>query len=325
LSVSDGRFGIGIDLGGTTFGIGFFDATGALVDRASYATPKTEDANAIADVLARASREQASGIGGLDNVVGLAVGFPGPVDPEAGVVKKAPNVHCLAGYPLTSALQGRLGIAGVHLQNDAYCATLAELRWGAGKDVENLLMFTLGTGVGGGVAMANRVIRGPRQILGEVGHIIVDPEGRTCGCGSVGCLEAMAARDGIVDMAARVMQSGRKTVLSELVGSDQTRLSPQIVTQACRQGDKAAIEIYERVGFLLGVALCNCIVLCDPDLVVIGGGIAAAGDYIFEPLKRTVAARSLISGFDVENIVAAQFGNDAGIYGAGALAWELAV
>jgi len=323
LTQSSGKYGIGIDIGGTTFSIGVFDANGALVDDGSYDTPVTTDADAIADRLANTAQSHADGRpGGLGNVVGIAVGFPGPVDPGAGVVKKAPNVHCLEGYALTEALAQRLGETRVHLQNDAYCATLAELRWGAGKDVENLLMFTLGTGVGGGVAMDNQVIRGPRQILGEVGHLIIVPDGRKCGCGGFGCLEAVAAKQGIIDLACRAIQSGRKTLLIDLVDGDQSAITPQVITEACRQGDQAALEVYEQVAFYLGIALCNCIVLTDPDIIVIGGGIAAAGEFIFEPLKRTVAARSPISGYDVSKIVPATFGNDAGIHGAGALAWE---
>jgi glucokinase len=323
LGAQQDRFAVGIDLGGTTFAIGHFAPGGSLIARQQHETPSCEGADCIADAIASAVH---AGIEqrGADTraLAGVAIGFPGPVDPDAGVVKMAPNIHQLTGYPLSKELSRRLDGPAVHLQNDAYCATLAELRWGAGREVDNLLMFTLGTGVGGGVALNNRVIRGPRQILGEVGHLIIDPGGRLCGCGNYGCLEAVAARDGIIDLARRAMQSGRPTLLTELVEGDQDRLTPHIVAQASAAGDPAAVEVYQQVGFYIGIALCNCIVLCDPDLVVIGGGIAAAGDCLLEPIRRTVAARSLISGFDVARIVPAQYGNDAGMYGAGALAWE---
>jgi glucokinase len=322
---SKGSYGIGIDLGGTTFAVGVFDAEGGLVDRSSHDTPVTSSADVVADSVAQAARERmalpqvAEG-----SVVGLAIGFPGPVDPEAGIVKKAPNIQCLAGYPLTKALSERLGGLKVSLQNDAYCATLAELRWGAGKGSRNLLMLTLGTGIGGGIAIDGKVVRGPRQIMGEIGHMILDPAGRKCGCGNYGCFEAMAARDAIVEWAAREIQTGRPTQLLDLVEGDQRRLTPEIVSNAALAGDAAAQEVYQRVGFYIGIGICNCIVMCDPDVVVLGGGIAAAGDVLFEPVRRTVKARGLISGFDVSKIVPAQYGNLAGIYGAGALAWEQA-
>jgi len=320
-----GSIGIGIDLGGTTFTVGVFTQSGEALSHASHDTPTCGDPDRIARTLAQAAEAQAREVGApLDSVVGVAIGFPGPVDPDAGVVKKAPNIHCLAGYALTHAVADGLNGASVALQNDAYCATLAELRWGAGRGVENLVMLTLGTGIGGGVAIGNRVVRGPRQILGEVGHLIIDPNGRKCGCGCFGCVEAMAAKQAIIDLAARQMQSGRPTVLFELTGDDQEALTPETVARAAQEGDAAAIEVYDEVGLYIGLAICNCIVLADPDLVVLGGGIAAAGDVLFAPIRRTVKARSQISGFDVDNIVPAQFGNLAGIYGAGALAWEQA-
>lgn len=316
-------YSVGVDLGGTTLTVGVFDSAGALVGHGEHDTPVTDNPEVIADAIADAVRSHAgNGPSWHENIPGIAIGFPGPVDPASGIVKHAPNVQGLEGYPLADSLSERLDGLDVYLQNDAYCATLAELRWGAGRNVDNMVMLTLGTGVGGGVAMNNTVIRGPRQILGEVGHIIVDPNGRKCGCGNFGCLEAMAARDAIVEMAARAIQSRRETILIDLVNGDQTRLTPKIISTACQQGDQAAIEIYNQAGFYIGLAVCNCIVLADPDLVVIGGGIAAAGQFIIDPIKRTVAARSLISGFDAEDIVPAQYGNDAGVYGAGALVWE---
>ncbi len=320
-----GSYGIGIDLGGTTFTVGVFTQSGEALCHASQDTPSTGDPELIARALAEAAREQMAAVEApLDEVVGVAIGFPGPVDPDTGVVKHAPNIHCLAGYALTAAVSRYLDGAEVSLQNDAYCATLAELRWGAGRNVANMLMLTLGTGIGGGVALCNEVVRGPRQILGEVGHIIIDPNGRKCGCGCFGCLEAVAAKQAIIDLAASEIQSGRPTLLTELVAGDQEALTPEVVARAAEEGDAAAVSVYERIGFHIGVALCNCIVLTDPDLIVLGGGIAAAGDVLFGPIRRTVAARSLISGFDVSKIVPARFGNLAGIYGAGALAWEQA-
>ncbi len=318
-------YAVGIDLGGTTYAAGLFDSGGKLVDRVSHDTPHADNPHAVADALAATVRTQLGAQGKrLEGVPGLAIGFPGPVDPQAGVVKKAPNVPCLGGYPLTEELARRLDGIKVSLQNDAYCATLAELRWGAGKNVRNLVMLTLGTGIGGGVAINDEVIRGPRQILGEIGHMVLDPGGRRCGCGNCGCFEALAARDAIIEMAQRAIQTGKPTVLNDKVHGDQTALTPKVVTEAAEAGDGAAIEILERVGFIIGLALCTCIVLTDPDLIVIGGGIAAAGELLFEPIRRTVRARSLISGFEVDRIVPAQFGNLAGIYGAGALAWDRA-
>jgi glucokinase len=318
-------YGIGVDLGGTTFTVGTFNAQGLLVDKAEAGTPVSCEplviVRAVTDLIRARLSAQELGTGDL---AGVAVGFPGPVDPVAGVVKKAPNRPCLAGFPLASSMSQTLAPAPVWVHNDAYCATLAELRWGAGREAENLVMLTLGTGIGGGIALGNEVVRGPRQIMGELGHMILDPNGRRCGCGNYGCLEALAARDAIIELAERALQSGTETRLAELAERDPEGITPRGVAELAAAGDAAAVGVYERVGFYIGLALCNAIVACDPDLILLGGGISAAGDVLFEPVRRTVRARSLITGFDADNILPAAFQSDAGVYGAGALAWEQA-
>ncbi|MGC9317676.1 MAG: ROK family protein [Armatimonadota bacterium] len=311
----------GVDLGGTTFSVGLVTPEGDLLADQSYDTPRSED-----EPLALAA--VASAVGGLmeratvtpDQVVGVGVGIPGPVDPEAGLIKQAPNLHELDGTNAVRAIAGELSFeAPVYIGNDAFCATLAELRWGAGRDADNIVMFTLGTGVGGGIALDNRVRRGPRQIMGEVGHIIVEPGGRRCGCGNHGCLEAMVGRDGMVDQAVRLLEQGLPSVLDERGGARHERLTPKMIAEAADEGDEVALQVMNTSGHYLGIALCNCIVTTDPDLIVLGGGIAAAGEVLFEPIRRTVRHRSMISGFDVSNIVPAQLGNEAGMFGAAAL------
>ncbi len=327
---------IGIDLGGTTFGVGVLTADGELVYHESHDTPDTGDAADVIAELVKAAKaaDQASG----GRAVGVGVGIPGVVDPATGHVFVCPNLHALDGSDVGPEMERALREIGqrqaeatgqgaerhVWIHNDAFCATLAELRWGAGKEVENLLMLTLGTGIGGGVAMDNKVIRGPRMLIGEIGHLTLDPNGPKCGCGNHGCFEALAGRDAIVDLAVRKIQDGRKTMLVDMVGGDLEKLEPKTIADAAKAGDEVAIEVMERIGFWIGVGICNAIVLCDPDIVVLGGGIAAAGDVLFEPIRRTVAARSLISRgkFDPANIVPAALKEKAGVYGAAQLVWE---
>ncbi len=313
---------VGVDLGGTTFSIGIVTPEGKLIAEQSYDTPRSgaeplalfAAAAAVGGVLEQAAVKP-------EQVLGIGMGIPGPVDPDLGIIRQAPNLHELDGVNAREVMAQETGLP-VHIGNDAFCATLAELRWGAGREVENLVMFTLGTGVGGGIALDNRVRRGPRQIMGEVGHIIVEPGGRRCGCGNHGCLEAMVGRDGMVDLAVRLLEQGRCSVLAERVGARHEKLSPRVIAEAAQEGDEVALAVMERVGHYLGIALCNCIVLADPDLIVLGGGIAAAGEVLFEPIRRTVRHRSMISGFDVGRIVPAELGNDAGMLGAAALVFD---
>lgn len=319
---------VGVDLGGTTFDVGILTRDGDLIEQQSHDTPRSDgEPLALAAV--------ASAVGGImeqatikpDQLLGVGVGIPGPVDPEAGVIRQAPNMHELDGVNAVETIARGLEPGGdspvtVRIANDAYCHTLAELRYGAGRDVQNLIMFTLGTGVGGGVALDNRVRRGPRQIMGEVGHIIVEPGGRRCGCGNHGCLEAIVGRDGMIDQAVRLLEQGRPSILSERGGARHQNLSPKLIAEAADEGDEVALEIMNTCGHYIGVALCSCIVLTDPDLIVLGGGIANAGEVLFEPIRRTVRHRSMISGFDTSRIVPSELGGDAGMIGAAALIFD---
>jgi glucokinase len=173
------------------------------------------------------------------------------------------------------------------------------------------------------VALEGRVVRGPRRILGEVGHVVVRPDSeRRCGCGNFGCLETLVAKRAIIDAALYRLQQGRASLLLELSGGDPSQVSPELVAQGAEAGDALALEVYAEAGYWLGVAICSMIVLCDPDAVLLGGGIAAAGEALFGPVRRTVAQRSRISGFDPAMILPAELGNQAGMVGAAALVWE---
>ncbi len=316
---------IGIDLGGTTFAVGALDCDGKLLACNSYDTPASDQASDICDAIADAIRATVRAAGArLSQVAGFGIGIPGRADPPAGAIVVCPNLHALDGVRIVAELKRRIpSIRRGFVANDAEAAALAELRYGAAREVENLLLLTLGTGIGGGIAMDNRVIRGPRYIIGEVSHMVLDPSSkRRCGCGNFGCFETLAGKQAIIDMALHGLQEGRCSLIAELAGNDPSKVTPELIAEAARAGDELALEVYGRAGNWIGIAICSMIVLCDPDLVVLGGGIAAAGDILFEPVRRTVAQRSRISGFDPANIVPAELGNDAGVYGAAALVWE---
>ncbi len=316
---------VGVDLGGTTFDVGIVTPQGELMERQSYDTPRSgSEPQALIAVAAAVGGIMEKAAVKPDQLLGIGLGIPGPVDPDSGVIKQAPNMHELDGVNAVETVAGELDLGDgvqvkVRIGNDAYCHTLAELRYGAGRDVANLVMLTLGTGVGGGVALDNEVRRGPRQIMGEVGHIIVEPNGRRCGCGNHGCLEAIVGRDGMIDQAVRLLEQGMPSVLAEWGGRKHEKLTPKMIAEAADQGDELALEVMKTSGHYIGVALCSCIVLTDPDLIVLGGGIANAGHVLFEPIRRTVHHRSLISCFDTDNIVPSELGGESGMIGAAAL------
>lgn len=316
------RLALGLDLGGTTYGVGLLNQQGQLLASESHPTPGGE-AEALLGEIAQTALAFAARHAPEAELVGLGIGIPGPVEPQSGVVVQCPNLHVLDGVPAAAVLQAATGLP-TYLGNDACCATLAELRYGAGREIENMALLTLGTGVGGGIALNNKVYRGPRQIMGEVGHLVIEPGGPKCGCGNHGCLEALVGRQPLIDRAIALLQTGRPSRLAEVVGADHSLVDPRLIADLARKGDALCSEVMNRMGYYLGLAVCNVIVLCDPDRVVIGGGIAAAGEVIFAPLRRTVQHVSRISRFDPQRIVPAALGNEAGMYGAGALVWEQA-
>jgi glucokinase len=320
--MSEKSVALGIDTGGTAFKLGLFDQTGTKIAADKRPTPRKTDAGAILQAIAVGCQEliQAAGLS-QEALAGAGLGVPGRVDPDSGVALNCPNLKALDGVNVVLGLEQRLNLK-VRLANDAYCATLGELRYGAGRDVDNLLLLTLGTGVGGGVALNNKAVRGPRQLMGEIGHMTIVPGGRRCGCGNFGCLEAMAAKEAMVEHALRRLQAGRASLLDELTGGDDDKLSPRLISQAAEQGDAVALEVVAEVGMYVGIAICNAVIMVDPDLVLIGGGIAAAGDALFGAIRRTVQHRARISEFDPQKIIPTALGNEAGIYGAAALVWE---
>jgi glucokinase len=310
---------IGIDLGGTTFEVGLLTAAGELLDSASHRTPR-QSAAAVLDAIEAAGRDLLANHPDR-GLAGVGIGVPGHVVPETGEILNCPNLQVMNGVNAGQRLSAAFGCPA-HVANDAFCATLAELRCGAGRGVQNLLLLTLGTGVGGGVALDGKVRRGPRQLMGEIGHMTIVPGGRRCGCGSFGCLEAMAAKQAMIDNATERLQTGRPSLIDELTGGDDSAITPRIIAQAAQQGDRVAGRVIDQTGHYVGLAICNAILLVDPDLVLIGGGIAATGEILFEAIRRTVKHVGVYAQFDVSKILPAALGNEAGVYGAAALVWE---
>ena len=312
---------LGIDLGGTTFAVGLLDREGRLLAETSHQTPQSSNPEEILSELGQAATRLARDSAPEQAIAGLGIGIPGPVDPHTGLIKQCPNLHVLDGVNAGRMLQRATGLPIV-VANDAYCATLAELRHGAGRGCRYMALLTLGTGVGGGIAIENKVLRGSRQILGEVGHLIIAPGGPRCGCGNHGCLEALVGKQAIIDRAVRKLQEGRASHLGDIAGPEHERIDPRLLAELARDGDALCQEVMDETGHYLGLAICDIIVLCDPDKVILGGGIAAAGEVLFAPIRRTVQHASRISGFDPANIVAAELGNRAGMVGAASLVWE---
>ena len=310
-----GKKCIGVDVGGTSVKLGLFEVTGELLKKWEVPTNKEEQGKAIIGDIAESilqvlDQEKIP----LMDVEGAGMGVPGPVMPD-GYVEVCVNLGWRDKYPareLSDALKG----LPVKCGNDANVAALGEMWQGGGKGFTDIVMVTLGTGVGGGVIIDEKIITGKHGLGGEIGHIHVrDEETDHCNCGGVGCLEQIASATGIAREARRKMAACDTPSLMRNAGDQVTAKD---VLDAAKEGDALALEVMEIVGHYLGVALASLALTVDPQMFVIGGGVSKAGQYLIEVINRHYAHYMPIS----ENRAAiglARLGNDAGIYGAARL------
>lgn len=306
---------IGVDLGGTNTRAGLVSAEGEILGRGRRSTPLPEGAAAVVMGIADCVRDAAQD-GGIElkDTAGLGVGSPGPLDPYAGVIISPENLQCMHGVRLKDELESDLGVS-VSVDNDANMAAYGEQWLGAGRGVDHFLCVTLGTGVGGGWVSDGRLMRGFNGNAAEVGHITVDHNGPQCLCGNHGCLEKYASATAMVDWAVkRIREEAPETVLTV------EGLTTKALFDAAEQGDTFAQEMWESTGTLLGVGLVSLVNVTNVEMVALAGGMAAAGDWIFEPAKRTFLERGTVGVKEHVRIVPASLGDDAGIFGAARLA-----
>jgi glucokinase len=313
------RTAIGIDIGGTNIRLGLVDELGNIIERRRY---KTEAVDGVGAVVAKLK-------GGMESLMefaadnrleirGAGIGIPGIISSAVGVVHFSPNLPGWVDIRLKDLLEPGLGFP-VMVENDANVYALGEARFGAGMGVSSQICMTLGTGVGGGIILDDRIWRGVNGMAGEVGHMTVDPEGPLCGCGNRGCLERYSSATAVLEMAARAFMQKESASQLNVYKDSPASLTTEIIADAASNGDKLAIKIYSDVGRFLGIAIANIVNLLNIERVVIGGGLTGAWDLFIGPLKDEVAARA----FDIParscDIVPGQLGDDAGILGAAGL------
>ena len=285
----------------------------------------------MADLAAAiSSTAQAARDSGL-NVASVGLGFPGVIDARAGLVILPPNFGAgWKNFALAKALELATGLE-THLINDARAFTFAEARLGAGRasansdgDATDVLGITLGTGVGGGLLLDGRLYLGKFCTAGEFGHQLYDPHGPTCGCSSPGCIEVFASGPAIVAAAVRPLHQGRTPILREIIQNDLNRLSPKTIAQAAQVGELECQEIYARAAHAIAWGIANLTHVLGPEIVVIGGGVAKAGDTIFAPIREYLERNAKMIPH-LPKIVPAQLGENAGLIGAAVWAREQAV
>ena len=311
------KYRIGVDVGGTNVKIALVDFEGKIIYSNTVPTRAEMGYEAGVNSIKQAIKDLMSETG-ADNSTIEAIGFglPGQIDYKEGVVKNLPNIPGWVNIPIADIVSKEFGIP-VKVDNDVRCAALAELNYGAGKGTQNLICITVGTGIGSGLIINGKLVRGASNAAGEIGHIKLQMDnGPICGCGDRGCLEAFASGPAIVAMAEEYIRGGKSTKYRELANPD---ITPYIVAEAAKQGDVVAKQIFETIGTYIGIGLSSVVNLLNPEKIVIGGGVADAGDLLFEPIKAALKKRSMpIQGAAVE-VVHAELGNTAGVIGASLL------
>ncbi|MDD7642052.1 MAG: ROK family glucokinase [bacterium] len=302
-------YGFGVDIGGTTVKLGLFRTDGELLDKWEIPTRKENDGSQILpDVAASIKEKIAEKAIAADDVQGIGVGVPGPVTPE-GIVRKCVNLGW-GVFNVEDALSELTGYP-VKAGNDANVAALGELWQGAGKGAKNIVMVTLGTGIGGGVIIDGRIVAGSTGAGGEIGHLPVnDEETLTCGCGKKGCLEQYASATGVVTLTKRALEASDQP--SSL--RDLSEITAKDLFDAAKAEDALAQEVLEQFGSILGKGLATIACVVNPEMFVIGGGVSKAGTIITDVVEKYYTPNTFHACREAQ-FKLAELGNDAGIYG----------
>ncbi len=307
------------DLGGTHLRAAAVDGSGRIQCQLKRSTPLAEKPNEIVRALVTAAREIERSIAGKKGkITAISVAVPGSVNVAEGVVIKAPNVPCLDGFQLAAALASELDWAAT-LENDANAAAVGEMWQGAGRGYQSIICVTLGTGVGGGIILDGKVWRGANGSAGEIGHMALDPlAGVPCGCGSCGCLEVYASGTAIVRMTREAVPRYPNSILHT-----SENLNSEAVYEAGIQGDELALEVFRGMGVYLGIGIANLINLLNPELIVVGGGVANGWSLFEQHMRQQVIERAFPHPARSGRILRAECGDDAGLLGAARLAFSV--
>jgi len=309
------KYVFGVDIGGTTVKFGLFTVEGVLIEKYAIDTDTSDNgSNLLPDtakaILAKLEEKSLT----IADVAGVGVGVPGPVD-DNGVVLIGVNINWPKPVAVTETLSSLLGIP-VNVTNDANIAALGEMWLGAAKGAQSAIMYTLGTGVGGGIIVDGKVINGINGAGGEIGHLVAVPEdGAKCGCGRTGCLETVTSATGIVRMTnEKLAKTDVKSTLHSI-----ENIKAKDVFDAAKIGDDLALEIVDHIGYYLGLSAANLAATIDPEQFIFGGGVAHAGDILLKAIRKYYERYAFAS---VKNtpFALATLGNDAGIIGGAYLA-----
>jgi len=305
---------IGVDLGGTNMRTALLSPDGLILDRHKVSTHATEGwKQVVARLVENIVRYQKIAIGKGLTVAAVGVGAPGVIQMDSGIVVKSPNFPDWNNLPLKEVLEKALNVP-VFIENDANAAALGEQWLGAGRDINSMILLTLGTGVGGGIVLNKQIWQGADGMAGEIGHMTLVPDGRLCGCGNTGCLEMYASARGIVQSYREAVNSSGIAMVAEL--------SSEQIYQAARDGETVACKVMKDMGRMLGIGIANLINIFNPQMIVLGGGVKDAWQLFINATQEEVMRRAFKVPAERTKIVPSLLGDDAGMVGAAAVALQ---
>ena len=307
---------LGIDLGGTNIVAGVVDENFNIVATAKRKTNCPRPAEEIVNDMAEISLEAIAKAGiKVEDIESAGVGSPGSINPTDGVVVYSNNLGFF-NLPLSKLLKEKTGI-DFYLDNDANAAAYGELIAGAGKGVNNFVMITLGTGVGGGAIIDGKMLTGSNYAGGELGHTVIDINGQMCSCGRQGCFEAYASATALIRQTKQAMVKYPSSVMWDIVKGNIDAVNGLTAFDAMRKGDEAGKAVVDKYVYYLSVGIANMINIFQPEILCIGGGVSKEGDNIIVPLQKIVDGENYARLMEKKAVIkAAELGNDAGIIGA---------
>ena len=311
---------VGIDIGGTNTVFGVVDARGTILYSGSIKTGKYADVNDYVAELAKGLKSVIDQAGGPDKIKGVGVGAPNG-NFFNGCIEFAPNLPCK--IPLAQLISEQIDGIPVALTNDANAAAIGEMTYGAARGMKDFIVITLGTGVGSGIVIGGNLVYGHDGFAGELGHVIMRRNnGRQCGCGRQGCLEAYASATGVARTAREYLEIRKdESVLRDL---DPDEITSKDVYDAAMKNDKIALEIFEATGSMLGEAFADFVAFSSPEAIILFGGLTKAGDLIMNPIKRSMEKNMLKVYAGKTKLLFSQLKeSDAAVLGASALGWEV--
>ena len=313
------KYAVGVDVGATHTKIAIINLHGRIVAKDSFLTRKYKRDALIKAVSCSLDNLLAQRRLKRRNILGLGMGVPGLVDFKKGLVFYFVNIPGWENIPLKKELERKIGLPSF-IDNDVKVMALGELTYGAGRGYKNVICLTLGTGVGGAIVINGQLYRGASLVAGEIGHIPINEKGPLCNCGNSGCLEAYVGKEYFLREVRKALRKGSRSLVTKMVSNRLSEITPELLEQAAVEGDIFAKRKWEEMGIHIGHALVGIVNFWNPELIIIGGGMAEAGRFILGPAGRILKNKTMKVQRKAVKVKKARLGNEAGVIGAAELA-----